>query len=196
MNILSSVSSPTPHTAMWGPYLLLPPGRANRASAGIWDGKLNFTSEREAGQQEAVEAQNPLEPKEGDKQKQFSLAVQVNKYATGQDPVDVHHAWMLSLGKSHWFFVGALPISSSRFMLEAVEFHFSNRDLAADGSVYRADLHLSFIENTLLRSSRAGADDEGGSASAGPGKAAKKEEAFSSSLFSSAFRAASPPYLS
>lgn len=180
-NPLARVSSPTPHTAIWGPYLLLPPGRASRVSAGIWDGKLNYASELEARQQEATEAQNPLETTGSDKQKRFSLAVQANKYATGQNPVDVHQAWLLSLGKSHWFLVGALPLSPSRFMLESVELHFSNRDIAADGSVYRADIHLGFIENTLLRTPRTGVDEGGSAAHAGPSPAAKKAEALFSS---------------
>ncbi len=180
-NILSSLNALCPYTAMWGAYLLLPPGRANTASAGIWDGVLNYASELEAEQQETAEAQNPLEAKGGDKQKQFTISVQVNKYATGQNPVDVHQAWMRGLGKSNYFFVGALPISSSRFMLESVELHFSNRDIAADGSVYRADIHLSFVEDTLLRMpcGKAEETEAGGTsaAKAGANKAAKKAEA-------------------
>lgn len=182
-NRLSSLSSLCPYTAMWGTHLLLPPGRANIASAGIWDGVLNYTSELEAEQQETAEAQNPLETKGGDKQKEFTISVQVNKYATGQNPVDVHQSWMRSLGKTNYFFVGAMPLSRSRFMLTGVEFHFTNRDIAADGSVYRADIFLSFAEDILLRvPCETVQEDTEGKASAvkvGAKKAAKKAEASS-----------------
>lgn len=182
-NLLSNLNTLCPYTAMWGTYLLLPPGRANIASEGIWDGVLSYASELEAEQQETAEAQNPLEVKGGDKQKQFSISVQVNKYATGQNPVDVHQAWMRSLGKSNYFFVGALPISRSRFMLQSVELHFTNLDLAADGSVYRADIYLSFAEDILLRvpCDTVEETEEGGKSAAkvGAKKAAKKAEASS-----------------
>lgn len=178
-NLLSSLNSLCPYTAMWGAYLLLPPGRANIASAGIWDGMLNYASELEIAQQETAEAQNPLESKGGDRQKQFSLSVQVNKYATGQNPVDVHQAWMRSLGKTNYFFVGALPISPSRFMLTGVELHFTNRDIAADGSVYRADIYLTFAEDVLLRVPCNDAKADKSAVKVGAKKAAKKAEASS-----------------
>ncbi len=178
-NLLSSVNSLCSYTAMWGSYLLLPPGRANVASAGIWDGVLNYASELEVEQQETAEAQNPLESKGGDRQKQFSLSVQVNKYATGQNPVDVHQSWMRSLGKTNYFFVGALPISPSRFMLTGVELHFTNRDIAADGSVYRADIYLTFAEDILLRVPCNDAKADKSAVKVGAKKAAKKAEASS-----------------
>lgn len=137
--------------AMWGAHLLMPAGsKLGVLSSGIWDGYLRLTSELDAEQIETTEAQNPLDVKGGDKPKEFSIQLQVSKLGTGSDPLVVAQAWQRSLGQSHLFFVGALPISSSQFILKHVDMFFAYEDTAADGSPLRCDIGLEFVEDVVL----------------------------------------------
>lgn len=183
MAVISKINKLSPANAMWGDMALMPPGKAyGTASAGIWDGVFNYTAELDAEQQETTEAQNPLDVKGGDKQKGFSISVEVNKYATGQNPLAVYSRWIKALGKSSRFFIGTAPIDGSRYILKRVEIDFTNDDIAATGEPFRVFLSLEFIEDTILRISSKGVEDEGDTtkktaSTVGPKKAEKKAEA-------------------
>lgn len=138
--------------AMWGGHLLMPASssRLGVVSSGIWDGVLRITSELDVVPLESTEAQNPLDVKGGDRPMEFSILVEVSKLGTGSDPIVVQKAWQRDLGKSYLFFVGALPISTSQFILTNVDFFFGYLDTATDGSPLRCDIALTFSEDTVL----------------------------------------------
>lgn len=158
--ILSKVNSIAPAQAMWGLHLLMPAGKSYGAiSSGMWDGAITYTSEIDAEQQETTEAQNPLDVKGGDKQRSFSITVEVNKLATGQDPLTVHALWCTSIGKTAPFFLGTIPLDGSKYRLKSVNLNLQNAYFAPDGSVYRATIGLDFEEDTILRITSKGVED-------------------------------------
>lgn len=159
MTILSAINSISPAQAMWGLHLLMPPGKYDIASSGIWDGIITHTSELDIEQQDTTEAQNPLDVKGGDKQKSFSINVQVNKLATGQDPLSVYASWVRDIGKSYPFFIGAVPIDASVYRLQSVNLSFQNADIAPNGAAFRVDIALDFEENTILRVASKGVEE-------------------------------------
>ncbi len=135
----------------WGLHVFVAPGTTGDfLGAGIWDRTFQFRSELDVEQSESTEAQNPLTKKGGDRPKEFSISVQVLKQATGQSPLAVYKSWMRSLGKKYPFFIGLLPINSSRYILRGVELHFVNKDIHASGEPYHAAITLHFSEDTLL----------------------------------------------
>lgn len=137
--------------AMWGAHLLRPAGgKLGVMSSGIWDGYLRLTSELDVEPLAVTEAQCPLDVKGGDKPLEFAIQLQVSKLGTGSEPLVVAQAWQRSLGRSYLFFVGALPISTSQFILKSVEMFFFYEDTAADGSPLRCDLVLEFVEDVVL----------------------------------------------
>lgn len=161
MAVIDKVTQHSPVNAMWGNYLLFPPGKAyGNFSAGSWDGVFNYTSELDAEQQETTEAQNPIDTKGGDKQKEFSIRVEANKYATGRNPLGIYRRWIQALGKSARFYIGSKPIDGSRYILKRVNIEFGKEDIAADGSPFRVFIDLEFIENTILRKSSNGVEDK------------------------------------
>lgn len=183
----SQLNKHSPATATWGEMLLLPPGKPyGKSSAGIWNGEINYSNELDAEQQETTEAQNPLDVKGGDKQKSFTISVEVNSYATGQNPLAVYNRWIQAIGKSARFYIGRAPIDGSRYILKRVDIDFSNEDIAASGAPFRVFLSLEFVEYTLLRISSQSVEaleNENAAAAkktaskVGPKKAEKKAEA-------------------
>lgn len=138
--------------AMWGTHVFMRPGqKADNFSSGSWDGVINYKREIDAQQQTTTEAQNPINNKGDDKQKSFSINIEVNKFATGRDPLTVHKQLKKSLGKKSYFFIGSIPIDNSYYYLKSAELRFSNIDIAADGSVYRAFIVLEFVEDVIMR---------------------------------------------
>lgn len=174
MNITAIANQFSVSQAMWGPHLLVPAGKtlAGHAASGIWDGALRLTSELEVEQLATTEAQNPLDVKGGDKPLEFTIGLQVSKLGSGADPVNVAKSWQRSLGKSYLFFVGALPISTSQFILRNVHFSFGYEDTATDGSPLRCDIVLDFTEDTVLATAAKEQREE--SPSEGASKPAKK----------------------
>lgn len=155
------INKQSPVNAMWGDFLLFPPGKAyGKASAGIWDGVFNYTAELDAEQLETTEAQNPIDTKGGDKQKEFAIRVEANKYATGQNPLSIYKRWIEALGQAARFYIGLAPIDGSRYILQRVNLDFGKEDIAADGSPFRVFIDLEFIENTILRKSSNGVEDK------------------------------------
>lgn len=151
MNLTAQLNRLSPAQAMWGPHLLMPAGATlGVVSSGIWNGILPFSAELDVEQQETTEAQNPLDVKGGDKPREFSIDIQVSTLATGQSPVTVYNAWQRDQGKSYYFFVGALPIDDSQYILREIEYSHTYFDTAADGSPIRADMRLTFVEDTIL----------------------------------------------
>ncbi len=139
-------------TAMWRAHLLLPAGgKIAPMGSGTWDGTLTYTSELDIEQEETTEAQNPLDKKGGDVAKEFSIRVDVNKIADGSTPLVVYKGWQCDLGKKGYFFIGNIPIDSSMYILKQVEISFNNKDIAADGSPYRADIMLTFVEDVVQK---------------------------------------------
>lgn len=152
MALLTKVNSVAPAQAMWGVHLFMPPGKSYDAvSSGTWDGKITLTNEIDAKQQETTEAQNPINKEDGDKQKSFTISVEVNKLATGQDPLTVHKFLCNSIGKKSYFFIGSIPIDTSYYFLKNVELRYSNIDIAPNGDPYRAEITLSFVEDVIMR---------------------------------------------
>lgn len=151
-SVISQLNRLSPAQGMWGTHLLMPAGStiAGIVSSGIWDGAQTLTAELDVEQQETTEAQNPLDVKGGDKPREFTINVQVSTLGTGQNPIVVYNSWHRDLGKSYYFFNGALPIDTSQYILQAVELHFTYLDTAADGSPLRADISLTFVEDTIL----------------------------------------------
>ncbi len=138
-------------SGFWGTHVFIAPGTTGDSlGAGIWDRTFQFHSELNIEQSESTEAQNPLMQRGGDRPKEFSISVQVLKQATGQAPLSVYKSWMKSLGKKHPFFIGMLPINSSRYILRGVELHFVNQDIHPSGEPYHATITLHFSEDTLL----------------------------------------------
>lgn len=179
MAILSTINSYSPAQAMWGLHLLMPPGKYDEVSSGIWDGVITYSSEIDAEQQETTEAQNPIDQKGGDKQKSFSITVQVNKLATGQDPLLIYSLWVAEIGKCYPFFIGALPIDTSNYRLKSVGMSFQNADIAPDGAAFRIDINLDFEEDIILRKKKEtneSGDTKKTASNVGASKAAKKTE--------------------
>ena len=146
-----SILAPALPTALWGLHYLAPAGHiADILSSGIWDGKFNHTRELDAEQIETTEAQNPLDVKGGDKPREFSITVEVNKRATGQSPLTVYHAWHNDLGKSNYFLVGVQPLDSSQYILKSLRLHMERDDFDAHGTAWHATLTLGFVENAVL----------------------------------------------
>lgn len=173
LNITNLINGLSLSQAMWGPHVLMPAGgKLGVVSSGIWDGYLRLTSELDAEQLETTEAQNTLDVKGGDKPLEFAIQVQVSKLGTGSEPLVVAQAWQRSLGKSYLFFVGALPISTSQFILKNVEMFFAYEDTAADGSPLRCDIVLEFSEDVVLAVANQRQKDE--KPADGASKAAKK----------------------
>mgnify|MGYP003297936748 CR=1 FL=1 len=165
--------------AMWRKHLLMPAGgKKNPSGSGIWDGSINYAAELDIEQEETTEGQNPLDQKGGDKAKEFSISVQVNKIADGTDPLKTYKKWQDSLGKKGYFYIGKKPIDKSMYMLKQVDFSCSNTDFAADGMPYRADITLTFTEDVVEK--RAGqeikAAAEAGTTKKTATKSAKKSE--------------------
>jgi hypothetical protein len=184
MGILSTVNALTPAQAMWGKHLFMPPGQKyDIVSSGSWDGNINYKSEIDATQQATTEAQEPINKKGDDKQKSFSINIVVNKLASGLDPLTVHKSLCKSLGKKSYFFIGGVPIDKSYYFLQSVELRYSNIDIAPDGTPYRAEISLAFVEDIIMRVQQQKAkettDKKTGKQTAskvGASKAAKEEE--------------------
>ncbi len=151
-SVISQLNRLAPAQGMWGKHLLMPAGSsiAGIVSSGIWDGAQQLTAELDVEQQETTEAQNPLDVKGGDKSREFTINVQVTTLGTGQNPIVVYNSWHRDLGKSYYFFNGALPIDTSQYILQTVELHFTYLDTAADGTPLRADISLTFVEDAIL----------------------------------------------
>lgn len=151
MTITQKLNRLAPGQAMWGEHILMPAGSSlGIVSSGIWDGHLPYAAELDVEQQETTEAQNPLDVKGGDKPREFMINIQVSTLATGQNPVVVYNAWERDCGKSYYFFVGAVPIDTSQYILREVSLHISYADTAADGTPLRAEISLSFMEDSIL----------------------------------------------
>lgn len=147
----SSIGAAIP-TALWGKRFVAPAGHiADILSSGIWDGRFQHTRELDAEQLESTEAQNPLDVKGGDKPREFSITVEVNKRATGQSPISVYHEWHRDLGKSNYFLVGVQPLDSSQYILKSLGFHMEASDFDAHGQPWHATLTLGFVENAILK---------------------------------------------
>ncbi len=169
--------------AMWGSHLFALPGNNSRNSSGAWDGQFSYKSELDVEQQETTEAQNPINSTGEDKQKSFSIRVEVNRLAGGLDPLAVHKSLCSSMGKKSRFYIGSTPIDKSTYFLKDVELHYSNGDIAPDGTPFRADITLSFVEDVIMRKeqekSKEPTTTENGKKSAskvGANKDAKKAE--------------------
>ena len=162
---------------------MLPGQNDSALSSGIWDGKLNYKAEIDATQQDTTEAQNPINNTKEDKQKTFSIRVEVNKLATGQNPLEVHKALSESLGQKAYFFIGGSPIDKSYYFLKSVELRYSNIDISRNGSPYRAEIMLEFVEDVVMRVEQEKAketttkDGKKTASKVSPSKAAKKAEA-------------------
>lgn len=151
-NLAAAFNTRSHATAMWRTHLLFPAGgKIAPMGSGIWDGSLNYSSELDIEQEETTEGQNPLDKKGGELAKEFSIRVQVNKIADGTSPLATYKKWQDSLGKKGYFFIGGAPIDNSMYILKRVEISFSNVDIAADGSPYRADIMLSFVEDVVQK---------------------------------------------
>lgn len=144
-------NSGAPTQAMWGSHLFMLPGNKRKDSSGSWDGQFSYKAECDVQQQETTEAQNPINNTGEDKQKSFSIRIVVNKLADGLDPLAVHKSLCASEGKKSHFYLGSKPIDSSYYFLQDVELHYSNIDIAPDGTPYRADITLSFVEDVIMR---------------------------------------------
>lgn len=174
MNILAAINSRSLATAMWRTHLLLPAGgKLAPAGSGIWDGVLNYSAGLEVTQEETTEGQNPLDKKGGDKPKDFSIRVEVNKIADGTSPLFTYKKWQNSLGKKGYFFIGNLPLDLSMYILKRVEFSYSNKDIAANGEPYRAEIILSFVEDVVQKKADNAIKDD---TKKTPSKAAKNAE--------------------
>lgn len=151
MSLTNAINQLAPAQAMWGFHLILPAGSSvDAVSSGIWDGMLQLSDELDAEQLDATEAQAPIHIFAPDKPRDFSVTLQISQLATGQPPVVVIHQWMQDLGKSYYFFLGTIPLSTSQFILKSVEFSFNYSQTAADGSPLAASVTLSFAEDTVL----------------------------------------------
>ncbi len=150
--MISSIANRAKTVAgFWGPHVFVAPGTTgDMVGSGTWDRTFQWHSELDVLQSESTEAQNPLIMRGGDRPKEFSIKVQVLQQATGQPPMAVYKAWMLSLGSKYPFFVGLLPMGTSRYILRRAELAFANRDIHPSGAPYRADITLFFAEDTLL----------------------------------------------
>lgn len=150
--IAQAVNARSLAPAMWRTHLLLPAGgKIAPMGSGIWDGILNYSAGLDITQEETTEGQNPLDKKGGDKQKDFSIRVEVNKLADGTNPLLTYKHWQASLGKKGYFFVGNVPIDKSMYILKRVELSYANKDIAADGSPFRAEIILSFVEDVIQK---------------------------------------------
>lgn len=182
MSALTKINSLSPAQAMWGVHLFMRPGqKIDILSSGSWDGVITYKREIDAQQQTTTEAQNPINKSGEDRQKSFSINIEVNKLASGKDPLTVHKSLMKSLGKKSLFFIGALPIDSSYYFLKSVEVRYSNIDIAADGSVYRAFMVLEFVEDVIMRVEKKTSENSKNTgkptaSQTGASKAAKKAE--------------------
>lgn len=173
-SIAAALNARSQATAMWRTHLLLPAGgKIAPAGSGIWKGTLTYTSELNIEQEETTEGQNPLDNKGGDIPKEFFIQVEVNKIADGTNPLATYKKWQDSLGKKGYFFIGNTPIDTSMYILRQVEISFSNKDIAADGSPYRADIMLTFNEDVVQKKVDAEIKE---TAAATVSKAAKKAE--------------------
>lgn len=150
--ILNTANASALGQCFWGLHLMAVPGAAlELVCSGTWDGNINYSTEIDAEQEETTEAQNPIYVKGGDKPREFEIRVIVETLATGQDPLGVYKAWMRDLGKSNYFFMGMLPIDRSMYILRRVQYYMVNADIAADGTPRRAEITLSFAEDTILK---------------------------------------------
>lgn len=151
MSLTGIINRLAPAQAMWGLHLIMPAGSTlDCVSSGVWDGELTLSDELDAERLEATEAEAPIHIFAPDKARDFSITLQISQLATGQPPITVIHQWMQDLGKSYYFLLGAIPLSTSQYILKTVEFSFSYTDTAADGSPLRATVTLSFAEDTVL----------------------------------------------
>lgn len=175
MAVLSTVNALAPAQAMWGLHLFMPPGQTlDILSSGTWDGLINYKSEADAQQQTTTEAQNPINKEQEDKQKSFSIKIEVNKLASGLDPLTIHKSLCKSLGTKSHFFIGALPIDTSYYFLKSVELRFSNSDIAPDGTPFRADISLQFEEDVIMRVEQKKAKETETTTDNGTNKSTKK----------------------
>ena len=151
MSLTSQLNRFAPAQAMWGTHLLMPAGsKLGVVSSGIWNSRINYTAELDVEQQETTEAQNPLDVKGGDKPREFTIDTEVSTLGTGQSPVAVYNSWHRDLGKSHYFFVGLAPIDMSQYILKTIEYSHTYWDTSAYGTPIRADIRLTFVEDTVL----------------------------------------------
>lgn len=150
----TTAKATAPAQAMWGEHLFMLPGNNSRNSSGAWDGQFSYKSELDLQQQETTEAQNPINSTGEDKQKSFSIRLEVNKLADGLDPLAVHKSLCASQGKKSRFFIGSKPIDTSYYFLQGVELRYSNIDISPDGSPYRAEITLSFTEDVVMRTEK------------------------------------------
>lgn len=134
---------------MWGLHVFTRAGQPfPKISGGIWAGELNITRESDVQELTSTEAQNPLD-KRGDKPTSFAIIVTANRLA-GLNPVTVYKSWCRDLGKSHYFFIGLLPLSADLYILENVTFRFSGRDCDPSGAPIKGDITLTFTADTVL----------------------------------------------
>lgn len=178
MSLTGIVNQLAPSQAMWGLHLIMPAGSSvDAVSSGIWDGKLTLSDELDAEQLDATEAEAPIHIFAPDKPRDFSITLQISQLATGQPPLVVIHQWMQDLGKSYYFLLGAVPLSTSQYILKSVEFSFSYADTSADGSPLRADVTLSFVEDTVLAAATEKQQEENPSDGASNAQKAKSPKA-------------------
>ena len=174
MNVLATALSVVP-TGMWGKHILLPACRPlSIVGSGIWDGLINHARELDANPMDTTEAQNPLEVRGGDKPREFSITVMVFRNTDGQSPMTVYQAWQLDQGKSNYFFMGLQPLDSSQYILKGTELNCGVEDFDAAGEMYRADITLTFVEDTILKIGTKKLKEE--KSRKGPSKAKKKAE--------------------
>lgn len=168
-----SVNSVSPHSAMWGLHLLTRAGSpVGKLSAGLWDGRFNFTRSSDAIAHETTEGQNPLEQR-GDETTEFSITVTAHALA-GLNPIAVYKSWCRDLGKSYYFFLGLLPVSRHLFILQNVNFRFRGRDCDKDGAPMIGEITLTFADDTVLgRVGKTVKDEDAKKGKSGIKKAAK-----------------------
>lgn len=151
-SILNTANSAAFAQCLWGLHLMCVPGSTlDIVGSGTWDGRLQYSTELDVEQELTTEAQNPLDVKGGDKPREFEIRVIAETLATGQDPLGVYKSWMRDLGKANYFFLGAMPLDRSMYILRKVEYRMVNADIAADGTPRRAEITLTFAEDTVLK---------------------------------------------
>lgn len=174
MAAIATVGTGAVAQAMWGSHLFALPGNNSKNSSGSWDGQFSYKSELDVKQQETTEAQNPINNTGEDKQKSFSIRVVVNELAGGKDPLKVHKSLCESLGKKSRFYIGSKPIDTSYYFLKGVELHYANADIAPDGTPYRADITLSFVEDVIMRKEQKDSKEPSASSKGSGKKSASK----------------------
>lgn len=174
MSILSIALSAIP-TGIWGKHVLYPACRPlSVVGSGIWDGLINHVRELDVDPMDTTEAQNPLEVRGGDKPREFSITVMVFRNTDGQSPMTVYQAWQKDQGKSNYFFMGLQPLDMSQYILKGTELNCDAEDFDANGEMFRADITLTFVEDTILKIATKKLKEENDRK--GPSKAKKKAD--------------------